>query len=490
MSLSLALDNAKAALSATTAQTTVVSRNVSNAQQNGFTRKSANAVTTDNGGVRIASISRAFNNPLYLEMLANTSAAAKQDATVTALGRLQQTVGDTNSTSSLSARLNAVKTALAQYAAKPNDQSLGAAAVRSANDMAQALNTASSTIQETREQADKDMGDTVDTVNDLLQQLQTINDTIVKGSNTGADITDSLDTRDQILSKLSENIGIRIVPGASNSVTVFTDSGVTLFDKSPRTVSFAPISAYNASTTGNAVYVDGVAVTGASSPMPLTSGKLAGLAAVRDTIAVTYQNQVDEIARGLVETFSEQDQSGSGKPAVAGLFTWSGGPSVPASGSLSVGLAASLRVAAAVDPDQGGNVTLLRDGNISGAGSAYVYNSAAAAGYSDRLQALVQNISTKRSFSTSATTLATNTSLADFASSSIAWLEGTRKSATSEQTVASTALTKTSDALSNETGVNIDDEMAKMLDLERSYGAASKLLAAVDTMMKTLLEVV
>ena len=81
---------------------------------------------------------------------------------------------------------------------------------------------------------------------------------------------------------------------------------------------------YTAGTTGNAVYIDGVPVTGANSVMPLKSGKLAGLAQLRDQDTVTYQSQLDEIARGLINTFREIDQTAAALPDVPGLFTYPG----------------------------------------------------------------------------------------------------------------------------------------------------------------------
>ncbi len=53
-------------------------------------------------------------------------------------------------------------------------------------------------------------------------------------------------------------------------------------------------------------------MTGANSVMPLESGKIAGLAELRDNASVTYQSQLDEIARGLISAFAETDQSGAG----------------------------------------------------------------------------------------------------------------------------------------------------------------------------------
>jgi flagellar hook-associated protein 1 FlgK len=63
-------------------------------------------------------------------------------------------------------------------------------------------------------------------------------------------------------------------------------------------VTFAPTTTYDANTSGNAVIVDGVPVAGPGAVMPISSGRLHGLAELRDDTAVTYQSQLDEIARG------------------------------------------------------------------------------------------------------------------------------------------------------------------------------------------------
>ena len=113
-------------------------------------------------------------------------------------------------------------------------------------------------------------------------------------------------------------------------------------------------------------------------------------------MAPAYQNQLDEIARGLVATFAESDQSGNGGADAAGLFTWSGGPAIPPSGTVVPGLAASIAVNPAADPAAGGSVATLRDGGING--SDYVYNTTGAASFADRLDALTAGLSSPRSF--------------------------------------------------------------------------------------------
>jgi flagellar hook-associated protein 1 FlgK len=219
--------------------------------------------------------------------------------------------------------------------------------------------------------------------------------------------------------------------------------------------------------------------------MALHSGRLAGLAAIRDDYAPRYQAQLDEIARGLIQSFAESDQSGGALPDVPGLFTWSGDPAIPGTGAVS-GLAGEIRVAASVDPAQGGNAKLLRDGGISG-NPAYVYNSTNAAGFTDRLQGLIDSLGASQAFDPSAG-LGANATLASFASGSAGWLEEARKSATADASYSTALLTRATESLSNASGVNLDEEMTIMLELERSYQASAKLMSAVNDLFQTLLD--
>jgi flagellar hook-associated protein 1 FlgK len=215
------------------------------------------------------------------------------------------------------------------------------------------------------------------------------------------------------------------------------------------------------------------------------SGRIVGLVKVRDDLATTYQSQLDEVARGLISAFAESDQSAvPALPDVPGLFTWSGAPALPPGGSITQGLAGAIRVNALVDPDQGGNAKLLRDGGIGGA--AYLYNSGGVSGYTDRLEQLQERMNAAQSFDPAAK-LSTSATLKSFASSSAAWLEEARRTASDEADYRSTLLERSSDALSKVTGVNLDEEMTLMLELERTYQASSKLISTIDAMLGALL---
>ncbi len=489
MTLSVGLGIAQSGLSVAADQTAVVSRNVANAGDLYASRKTANVVTAAGGGARLASITRVFNEALFRNVLSTTSAASGQRAVLDALDMLDQTVNDPELDASPAALVGKLSAALQHYAEAPNDAVRARSAIAAASDLAKGLNAASQTVQQVRQQADDDIGNSVGRLNTLLGQYETLNHAIVKGTRAGADVTDQLDARDRVLASLAEEVGIRTVSRADGDLAVYTDSGVTLFEGSARSVTFQPISSFGPATQGNAVYIDGVPVIGASATMPVASGRLVGLAAVRDDVAITYQSQLDEVARGLVEAFAESDQSAvPALPDVPGLFTYPGAPPLPATGTIVVGLAASIRVAASVDPAQGGNLNLLRDGGIGG-DPAYVYNTSGAPAFSDRLQELLDGMNATRPFDTAAQSGASGT-IAGFSAASVAWLQEARSSADADSEYRIALLERSTEALSKVNGVNLDEEMTALLDLERSYQASSKLITMIDSMFEALLTAV
>jgi flagellar hook-associated protein 1 len=485
MSLSTSLSTALSSLATTAEQTSVISRNVANTNNPAASRKSAQLITTPGYGVRLATVNRVVDTALYNNLLGATSGAAGQDAIVAALEQLERTIGDTELDASPAALVQKFSDAIQQYAASPHDTVAAQSAVASASTLAASLNQATDLVQGVRAQADADIASSVEGLNTLLERFGNLNTAIVKGTHSGADVTDYLDQRDQILLQMSEEVGIKTISRANGDMAVYTDSGVTLFDRTARTVSFQPTLTYGAGTTGNAVYADGVPITGDNATMAVDTGRLSSLVTVRDDLAVTYQSQLDEIARGLIAAFAESDQSAiPALPDVPGLFTWSGAPALPAGATISTGLAGEISVNALVDPNQGGDVTLLRDGGIGGA--SYVYNAAGGASFTDRLQQLIDNMSAAQAYDPAAGAT-TSASLAGFASSSVAWLEQARSTASNEAEYRNTLLERSADALNKVTGVNLDEEMTLMLELERTYQASSKLISTIDSMLATLL---
>jgi flagellar hook-associated protein 1 FlgK len=486
MGLSTATSVAQSSLAAIAAESAAISRNIAGASVSGtFTEKTANVVTTGDGGVQALTVTGAQNPTLFAAMLEATSSSATQTSIANGLSSLEETVGSTNSDTSPAAQLSDFIDSMQSYEASPSNSSLAAAAVTAAGNLTTTLNEATQTVQGVRETADQDMAASVTTINGLLTQFQSVNTQIVTGTATGADISDLEDTRDTILTQLSQQIGISTTTGPDNNMSLYTDSGVTLFQGgTPSTVTFQPTSAYSPGTTGNAVVIDGVPVTGSGATMPIQSGALAGFASLRDDTAVTYQSQLDQIAHGLISATSEAVPSGTTTTQVPGLFTFTGASGTPpAMPSSATGLAGTIEVNPAVDPSQGGNPELVGNGINTN------FNTAGDASFTTQIQNLITNLQADQTFSASAG-LGTTSSLSNFASSSVSWLEATRQSNSNEGSFQSTLLTSTTSAFTGATGVSLDNEMSKMLDLENSYSSSAQLMTTINSMFTTLVSAV
>jgi len=483
MSLSASLSNANSSIFASSERTNLISRNMANADRAFYTRKSVELVTTVGGGVRASAVVRAEEPVLFRKILTSGSQTAMYGAVVDSLDILDGTINDVELDSSPAAMINKLLGALQSFSAQPHSQLAAEAAVRSARNLATTLNSAASTVQSVRNEADTGIQASVDRVNSLLAQFKGVNEEIVKGTITGKDVTDYLDQRDEILAGLSSELGIRTVVRDNNDMAIYTDSGVTLFDRSPRNVEFNRTLNATPGVPGNAVYIDGVQVTGPGATMPLQSGRIVGLAQVRDDISLSYEAQLDEIARVLVTAFAEEAQIGT-DPDMPGLFTYTGATGIPPGGTLISGLAASIRVNPAVDPDQGGNANLLRDGGINGAN--YVYNTDGTASYTDRIDELIESMGESYAFDPAAKLVAGAT-LENYSSISAGWLQEARKVADESYTYQSTLYQRSFESFTRITGVNLDEELSLMLEIERTYSTSSKLIGVIDEMYNTLL---
>jgi flagellar hook-associated protein 1 len=484
MSLTSSLSSAKSSLYTTGEQSSVTSRNIANAGVPLYSRKSVEVVTVPGSGVKTSQVVRAEEPALFRTMIGANSNASAQKVVVDALDILNTTINDVEQDASPAGLMSKFSDALQSYSSQPQSQLAAEAAVRAARNLSNGLNAASDVVQKARQDADASIASSVDRINTLLSRFDTVNKQIIDGTQSGADVTDYLDSRDQIVNDLSTELGVRTQMRGDNDMALYTDSGVVLYDRGARSVTFAATPTPAPGQPGNAVIIDGVPVTGSGAMMPLQSGRLVGLVQVRDDITVTYQRQLDEMGRALINSFAESDQSGGGGPDVPGLFVYSGGD-LPT--GLTDGLALSISVNRNVDPDVGGLATRLRDGGISDPNNAdYVYNTEGGASYSDRLNQLSAKLGDKQNFDAAAG-VEPDATLIDYSSTSVAWLQERRKIAGDSYDYLNTLYSRATESHSKLTGVNLDEEMANMLELERSYQSSSKIINVVDEMYNALL---
>ncbi|WP_137132513.1 flagellar hook-associated protein FlgK [Rhizobium sp. FY34] len=479
MSLTTSLSTAQSMFNTTGAQTATTSKNIANAENANYVRRS-NALVTAGNGALIASTDRAQNDALFRQTITATSVASGQATVVAGVTEIRSQLGGNEYDNSPSAHLSDLADDLNAYAASPSESTLASSTVASAQETANYLNTTSNEVQAIRSRADADIKDDVDELNNLLAQFEAANNDVVRSNVAGEDASDALDTRDTLVKQISQIIGVSTSERTNGDMALYTSDGTTLFETVPRQVSFTPTTTYTASVTGNAVYIDGVQLSPGVGADTSASGSLQGHLQIRDQIAPDYQAQLDEIARGLIVTFAETGPDGTLTP-LAGLFTNGVDDSVPTAATVVPGLAASISVnQLAID-----NPVILRDGGMNG--GAYVMNTTGGSGYSAYLDSLAQGMVVTQSFDP-ATGVSGSLSLMTYASASTSWLEETRSKADAANETKSAMSSRSLEAYSSETGVSIDEEMSLLLDIEQSYKAAAKLVSTIDEMMAALLE--
>lgn len=485
MSLTTALNIAQSSLFNVTRQTSVTSNNISNAGNENYTRRSA-ALESMSPGVRVVSIRRHASEDLFRSSIHAISNNEAQSTVYSYLDGLKSSLVGPNGELSVSTHLASFHNAVQIYSASPSDGLLGEAAVNSAKDLVRRINDASNAIQSVRTSIDSEISASVDRLNGLLADFQEVNEEVTSGTVTGRDVTDALDRRDTLIKEISKIIPVSTIERSNNDLVLMSE-GATLFETVPRVVSFTPQSAYGPTTVGNTVRIDGIPVEAGSGGNTTAKGSLAALLQVRDDVTVDLQAQLDEVARGLIETFAERDPAGGGLPALAGLFTYPGGPGLPPAGTVSGGLAQTISVNALFDPAAGGDPTLLRDGGANGAG--YIQNTGGGAAFADRLIGFSEGLDAPLAFD-GASGIGGSMSIMSFAADTVGWLEGIRSSANDAALSKQALHVRLNEALTSETGVNLDEEMSRLLELEQTFEASARLIRAVDQMLQDLLAAV
>ncbi|MBB3442988.1 MULTISPECIES: flagellar hook-associated protein FlgK [unclassified Rhizobium] len=482
MSLTSALNTAQSIFNNTGAQSSIVSNNISNAGNKDYVRRQA-MLTTSLNGAQVVKISRAQEDALLKQYLKASSQDSAQQTLLSGLEDLKSIMGGNDNETSPETALRTFRDKLGTFRATPGDLIAAQGAITAAQDVVTSLNNASKAVQQQRSDADKQIKNQVDSLNSLLKQFETANNAVKKATSSNEDPSSALDEREKVLKQINQIVGVSTATRANNDMVLYTADGTTLFETIPRAVSFEPTQSYAADTVGNKVYVDGVAVNMGSGSTTNAKGSLASLLQIRDDIAPTFQSQLDEVARGLVNLYQED-----GNP---GLFVWTnpttgtaGG--VPPAGTVIKGIAGTIAINDRVVTSKGGDPMRLRDGNINASSTAA--NPTGSSGYTAELDRLYTSMDSGIAFDPS-TGLDTNVSILTFATNSIGWLEQNRSNATTAAENTQAAAARTDEAYSNETGVNLDEELTLLLDIEQSYKAATKILNAVDEMLKALLDI-
>jgi flagellar hook-associated protein 1 FlgK len=328
MSISSAINTATAGLQATQSQIGIASQNIANVNTPGYIKRSQSTVSQSEApGVSASAVSRILNTASLKQLRLETSGAAYTDLTANVASQVDSLFGVPGSSSSLDGLLNTYVQSVQTLSDDPRVSSMRTTVVNNAAALAGSLSTISDGIQALRTGMESQIGNDVKTADGLVKSIAALNVKIMAAKGLGGS-PDLLDQRDQAINELSQYMDVQASEQTDGSVTVMTQSGLTLVEHGTATglafdtrASLTPQALYSpdaknpsvgtiiAKTPGGA-QIDLVAA-GA-----LRSGSIAAAVNARDVTLVQAQRQVDELAAGLAQSTTDRTVSAAGGTAI------------------------------------------------------------------------------------------------------------------------------------------------------------------------------
>ncbi|MDK3016721.1 flagellar hook-associated protein FlgK [Pseudodonghicola flavimaris] len=470
MSLSRALNVASSGLATAQFQTQVVSENIANAMSEDYVRREAVLITTHGGASSVAAVQREVDSALIRMSRAESAKMAHQQAIYEALDDYTVYLGQPGDGLSVSDKFSDFNTALTTLVNMPSSTEAQSAAVYAAEDLATSIRDLSGTLSEVRSDVEMEIRYEVSDLNQALYDLADLNSqmgSMPAGTLAAAEVADQMDA---LLDQVSGIVGVRISYNSDSTVSVYTTGGAALLEGTQ-----VQDVSYNA---GEGTFFAGeVEITpNKDGVRGIEEGSLVGFAELTNEILPQFQLQLDEYARALIQAFESSDTSlAAGE---AGLFTDNGAAYDP---DALDGLASRLTVNSKVSHDGDAEIWRIRDG--------MGVTSEGAAADATQIQRFIDVFDTKVD-ADPATGLSASISLADFASELVSAQASESTRAENSYSAASSAAELVAASRESVEGVNIDDELQKLLLIEQSYAANSKMLTAVAEMLDTLLAAV
>lgn len=309
-------------------QMDIVGRNLANIDTVGYTRKTAlqsNVVLGGySAGVKLGDITRTVNEGLLKSYLASNSLTGSLNAKNQYLGKAETLLGTPQGNNSIAANVGDLQSAFESFASDVTSSSGRYNLLNNADTVSSRLNSLTTEIQKLRGDADLNISEACNQINDSLDKLQNLNDQIVKYKVLGYDgVADLEDQRDQALRDLSGLIDISYFKRETGEVVIQTTNGVTLLDRYPHKLSHNAVAQASPTTSYAGGGISGIYVDGEDITSRIKDGEIKGLIDIRDNQLTSLQTQLNELASTLKESINQIHNRGTSYPNAPSEMTGS-----------------------------------------------------------------------------------------------------------------------------------------------------------------------
>jgi flagellar hook-associated protein 1 FlgK len=425
----------------------VTAHNMANVNTPGYSRQRIELVSqppnqfanmTLGNGVKIAGITRVRDELLDAGARTALAQLGAHDARADALSRTERLAGTTED--GLSSKLSQLFGAWDDLARNPTSLTARSAVLNNGESFATAMRDAVRTLDQIASDSAAKLGATVDEVNALSARVADLNAQILDITTRGGRPNDLLDQRAIALDELARKAGATVRVVDNDQVDVMVDGGLLV-----------------SGTKASVLVADGDVVTWDNSTTPLRLGGEAGaLIAIEATDLTPLRGRLDLLADGVRAAVNAVHAGGIDLNGDAGgdFFSGTGASDFRVAAGLGAAEVAASTSGAPADGNQAAAMVALRSGLIIGTPLAPTPPSLTAA---QSIADLVAQVGRG---------IASAQQGRDSAQASVGGLR-------SQQT--------------QQSGVNLDEELTNMLKYQHAYEAAARVITAADEMLDILI---
>jgi flagellar hook-associated protein 1 FlgK len=323
------VSNALTGLQAAQSALQVTGNNIANVNTPGYSRETAVQSTLTpslyggqylGNGTQIDAVTRSYNAYLQSQVWSTTATASGASTFNTQLQPVVNLLAGSNA--GLSTAINQFfASGVAQVAANPSDMPARQNLISQAQGLAQTFQSAAQQLQTASTGVNQQIGQSITRINSLTQQIAQLNVQINALSGTGSTPNSLLDQRDQLITQLSSQVGVSVLPQDGNQVNVFTGNGQVLVAGAQSFDLQAVPNAYDPAQTEVAYAANGAVIS-----QGLQGGTLGGLLQFRSQVLQPAQNALGRIADGLASAMNSQQAQGLDLNGQFGAAMFQAGP--------------------------------------------------------------------------------------------------------------------------------------------------------------------
>jgi flagellar hook-associated protein 1 FlgK len=427
----------------------VTTNNVANVNTPAYSREEPILVSSDpvvvspltyGTGVTLQDVQSVTDPILSSQIQQQTQSQGQYSALASALQQTQ--VNFTTSSNDIGTEISNFFNSVNQLSTDPSDLSLRQGVLTAAGNLATSFNTAANNLTQQQTSLDLNAVQTVGQINQLTQQIASLNAQVSNLENVGENAGTFVDQRTEAIDQLSALVDVSVIP-SGNTLVLTTANGAPLVTGQ---------QSFQLTTQTNSAGLHDIYSQGNDITSEITSGQLGGTLQARDQAIPSIKSQLDTLAAGLANAVNTVQAGGFDLNGNAGTNLFN---PPPASG---VGAAAGLSVAI-TDPKL---IAASSDGTVGSNGNA---------------QAL---------YALSSQPLINGQSPSNYYSGIVFNVGNDAANASAEENASSLVVQQLTDQLSSVSGVSLDEEAANVVRYQDAYQASAQVITTINDMMYTV----